>query len=244
MYDIVMITYGEVGADDRFKELQGRFPWRVLRVDGVDGIWNAHYEAARTARTKWFYVVDGDCRPYDVFEFDFQPYEIDEDWVYVWKCYNPVTDLSYGHSGIKLFNKRHILRYVGVEEPDFTTTIAGKFTLVNQVASVTEYYMSGDFAIWRTAFREYVKLQVSYMTDNSINHTDTGYRKDRLELSATSSMDPNNMTKQGAKDASDYLYNNILVSDDGTVFWPNDFLITINDYNFLKEKFENERSNK
>lgn len=222
MFDIVMITYGEAEVEERFKSLQERFPWRVLRVDGVDGIWEAHWEAARIARTKWFFVVDGDNNVYPTFNFEFEPYEEDEDWVYVWKCYNPVIENAYGHSGIKLFNRRHILRYVGQEKMDFTTTIAGKFTLIDEIVSSTSYW-EDDFAIYRTAFRESAKLWIE------VSDTQALIAKYLWWTNSNDTYDPNGYSRDGHVDGISFARQNI---DDP------EQLLKINDYAWLREEFE------
>lgn len=59
MFDVIFLSYNEPNKEDNWKRLLDLIPW-AKRVDGVEGIPQAHIQAANTARTELFYVVDGD----------------------------------------------------------------------------------------------------------------------------------------------------------------------------------------
>jgi hypothetical protein len=75
VYDIVFISYYEPNAEQNFDDLYSRFNTvgvfgdRVKRVSNVKGIHNAHIEAAKLAKTSYFYVVDGDAKVVQDFKF-------------------------------------------------------------------------------------------------------------------------------------------------------------------------------
>ena len=72
-FDIIFISYNEPNAEANFARLQARFSAPTLkRVHGVDGIHNAHKEAAKKSMTKMFWVVDGDAEVLDTFDFSYQ----------------------------------------------------------------------------------------------------------------------------------------------------------------------------
>ena len=56
-------------ADENFARLKERFPL-AKRVHGVKGIHQAHIAAAKKAFTQMFWVVDGDAKVVEDFDFD------------------------------------------------------------------------------------------------------------------------------------------------------------------------------
>jgi hypothetical protein len=91
MYDIVFISYQEINADENWNLLKQRFPF-ARRTHGVTGIHQAHIAAARKCFTDMVWIVDGDAKIVDTFNFDYKP--TDTDYVYVWRSQNPVNDLE------------------------------------------------------------------------------------------------------------------------------------------------------
>jgi hypothetical protein len=152
-YDIFFISYNEPYADDNFRRLKERFQ-RVKRIHGIDGIHNAHREAARLSETNMFYVVDGDAVIVDGFKFDYVPEHLD--MVYVWRSINPLTDDQYGYGGVKLLPK-YLTMDMKMSGVDMTTSISRKFCAVDDVSNITAFN-SDPFSTWRSAFRECVKL--------------------------------------------------------------------------------------
>lgn len=152
---IVLITY----HDDNHKQLLERLPKGTLHVKDVDGIFEAHQEAARLATTDMFYVVDADAEVVKDFDFSYYPDVYDQEVVHVWHSKNPVTGDEYGYGGVKLFNKQQILDAT-TWGMDFTTGLSSRFKVIPTVACVTRFNTDA-YSTWRSAFRECVKLATS-----------------------------------------------------------------------------------
>jgi hypothetical protein len=152
-YDIVMISYDEVNADDNFELLKGRFP-RAQRIHGVKGIHQAHIAAANICSTDMFWIVDGDAIIADEFNFDYVAE--DNRAVHVWRSQNPINDLVYGYGGVKLFPTQ-MTRDMDTSRPDMTTSISDRFKKMLSVSCITGFN-SSEFSTWRSAFRECAKL--------------------------------------------------------------------------------------
>ena len=60
MLDVFMLTFGEPEADDNFEILK-HFAPNAKRIDGVEGLLNAHKACAEESRTNYFYVCDADA---------------------------------------------------------------------------------------------------------------------------------------------------------------------------------------
>lgn len=153
-YDIVMITYDEINADENFRLLQSKYP-RAKRIHGVKGIHQAHVEAAKIVNTPMFWVVDGDAVILENFNFDFY-LKIPDDIVRVWRCKNPVNDLIYGYGGVKLLPTDRTLN-MSLAKPDMTTSISDQYMPVQELSNITNFNVS-PFHTWRSAFRECCKL--------------------------------------------------------------------------------------
>jgi hypothetical protein len=157
MYDIIFISYDESNADENFTRLKERFPL-AKRVHGVEGIHNAHIAAARKSSTKMLWVVDGDAKILESFNFTFDNAykEIDLETVYVYRSQNPINGLSYGYGGVKLLPKNLTLN-MDASSTDMTTSISNKFIPLPEISNIT-LFNSSPFSTWRSAFRECVKL--------------------------------------------------------------------------------------
>ena len=157
-FDVVFISYKEPNAEENFQQLKSVVTHGGLaRVRDVEGITNAHEEAAKRAGTPWFYVVDGDNWVYDTFKFDHVPDGAD-DTTYVWHCKNVHNGLVYGYAGIKLFNRRQLLDRIADFKlnADMTTGLFKHFHLMDEVASETRFITEGQ--AFKAAFRECAKL--------------------------------------------------------------------------------------
>jgi hypothetical protein len=153
IFDVIFLTYNELEAQDNWQHLQSICP-RAQIVSGVEGIYNAHYEAAKTAKTDMFYVVDADAYV-ENFQFDYVPPIQDRDTVHIWYSRNPVNGLEYGYGGIKLFSKSHFAKaQVGVID---VATSVGAVKVMPVVACETRFN-TDEFSAWKSAFRECAKL--------------------------------------------------------------------------------------
>ena len=154
--DVIFISYGEVNAEQNWQRVLEKAPW-AKRVDMVEGIFNAHREAAGLSTTDSFYVVDGDAWLVDEWNFDFQPRILDRETTHIWQSKNPVNQSVYGYGGVKLFCKRIIEATSKWTTLDMTTTITAKIKSLEGISNVTAFD-TDEFSVWRSSFRECVKL--------------------------------------------------------------------------------------
>jgi hypothetical protein len=162
--DVIFISYNEANAEDNWLRVQQKAPW-AKRVDGVEGIFNAHKEAARIAETDMFYVVDGDAYLEDSWKFNFQPGIFDRDCAYVWTSRNPINSLTYGYGGVKLFSKRVLMKTKKWTSLDMFTGVMPKLKVIDRISNITAFN-TDEFSTWRSAFRECVKLASNDTPEN------------------------------------------------------------------------------
>jgi len=172
--DVVFISYHEPNAEQNWQRVLQKAPY-ALRVDGVEGIFQAHKQAAKLARTDMFFVVDGDAYLTDDWEFNYQPGLFDRDCAYVWASRNPINDLVYGYGGVKLFSRKMMMRAKKWTKLDMTTTIMPKLKIMDMISNITAFN-SDEFSTWRSAFREVVKLSLNIKTNPEIQEN-----QDRLK---------------------------------------------------------------
>jgi hypothetical protein len=154
MTEVFFVSNGEINADENWDRLLDIVP-DAIRIDGVDGIHQAHHTCAKEAFEDRFFVVDADNWIVDGFEFAL-PDEVDPDAVYVWRAKNPVNDLVYGHGAIKSFPRSRLLS-INPHSVDMTTSVSLNYRIVHVLASEHRFNVS-PYDSWRTAFRECVKL--------------------------------------------------------------------------------------
>jgi hypothetical protein len=174
MYDIVFISYKEPNAERNWELLKSRYP-SAKRVDGVDGIHQAHIKAAKKCFTKMFWVVDADAKLLDDFDFDYEVDEYNLETVHVWRSQNPVNDLIYGYGGVKLLPTR-LTKKMYTYRPDMTTSISSNFKTINKVSNITEFN-TDSFNAWKSGFRECAKL-----SSRIINRQQDSETAERLDV--------------------------------------------------------------
>ena len=230
MLDVFMLTFGEPEADDNFKILQEKAP-HAKRIDGIEGLLNAHKACAEESRTNYFYVCDADAIIQENFAFKFEPSNSREAYpgipetecVFTYRSHNPINDLVYGNGALKLFPKKKLLA-VKEFKVDMTTSIGAIFKPKFEISNITQFN-TDPFNTWRSAFRECTKLSSNIIDNNK--QVDDAYRLkvwcergedrrygDYAILGAT----------QG-RDFGEYYRNNTKA------------LNKINDWDWLKEKF-------
>jgi hypothetical protein len=153
-YDIVFLSYKEPAATSAYKRLTARF--NATWVKDIAGIFEAHKEAARSVKSKMFWVVDADAEIMDTFNFGYIPDVYDQEVVHVWASKNPITGQEYGYGGVKLFNREQVLNATSWGL-DFTTGLSTRFRSMPDVSCVTRFNTDA-YSTWRSAFRECVKL--------------------------------------------------------------------------------------
>lgn len=154
--DVVFISYNETNAETNWQRVLEKAPW-AKRVDGVEGIFNAHKAAAELSKTDMFYVVDGDAWLVDDWTFDFQPGIFDRSVTHIWRAKNPINGLTYGYGGVKLFSKQIVESTNNWTTLDMSTTLTPSIKIMDKVSNITAFN-TDEFSTWRSAFRECVKL--------------------------------------------------------------------------------------
>jgi hypothetical protein len=217
-FDVIFLSNNEPNADINYQHLLTKCP-TAKRINGVDGILNAHKAAAELATTEMFWVVDADAYIADSFTFNFTPYIQDRNIVHIWHSYNPVNDLEYGYGGVKLFPKESLISYTGT--PVDVSTSLGRTRVIKEVACETRFN-TDPFNTWKSAFRECVKLAGKVIINQNNKETD-----DRLAIWSTLGADRENgkYAIAGATAAKEYID-------------ANESPANINNYIWLREKFE------
>ena len=224
MYDIVFISYQEPFADKNYAALKARFPM-AKRVHGVKGIHQAHIVAAKKCFTKMFWIVDGDAQILDSFNFDYEVPSHQLDHVHVWRAKNPINGLVYGYGGVKLF-PRLLTKNMDISKPDMTTSISKKFIAVSEVANITAFN-TDPFETWKGAFRECAKLSSKIIDRQKNNETEQ-----RLETWCTN----------GSKEQyGSYALNGANAGREFGISNKSNISL-INDFDWLKEKFDEQYS--
>lgn len=155
-FEAAFISYHDSDADNKFTKLINRFPeleW--YHIKDVNGIFNAHKQAAGVVNTEMFWVVDSDAEITDDFDFAYNPELYDYDVTHVWASVNPVNDLRYGYGGVKLFPTQAV-RDISGWGLDFTTAFR-RFKAMPQISCISRFNTS-EFDAWKAGFRECVKL--------------------------------------------------------------------------------------
>lgn len=222
-YDIVFISYNELNADKNYYELLKRFP-RAKRIDGIQGIHNAHIEAAKICSTDYFWVVDGDAEIVPEFNFDYQVQFYDVPKVRVWRAKNPVNGLTYGYGGVKLLPRTLTVR-MRTDKPDMTTSICEQYEPIMVVSNITKFD-TDSFNTWRSAFRECTKL-ASQVIDRQVN----AETKERLDVWCNTGID-HKYGKYSISGANEGVKYGTFNKDNLTA------LKKINDFKWLREYYD------
>jgi hypothetical protein len=168
-FDVVFLSNYETFADGNFEKLKDKVP-DAKRVNGVNGIFNAHKLASQLVDTSMVYIVDADAEIKDDFDFSFVPPESDRGFAHIWRSVNPINGLEYGYGGIKLFPTK-MLRAAEFWKVDFTTSVSEGVKLIDYVSNVSRFNTSA-FESWRSAFRECAKLASSVIENNKQQETE------------------------------------------------------------------------
>ena len=198
-FDIVFIHNNEPQYEENYQALlsatQGK-PNQVKIVAGVQGRNEAYKAAANVSDTEYFYAVFAKIKTDPKFGFDFVPDTLKSPRHYIFDCYNPVIDYTYGHQAIILYNKKMVLENIGTGL-DFT--LSQQHDHVKLLSAETNFYCDSRVA-YRTAFREVVKLLHAQKTHPTIegNHI-------LLKWYTESDMLNANYVRDAYKDAVDFV---------------------------------------
>jgi hypothetical protein len=223
--DVFFIQYDENNAAKNLRYLKEKRP-DVKIISGVKGIFNAHLAAAQQSETEFFWVVDADATVLDAFDFEYEITDWDFDVVHIWKSINIINHLEYGHGGIKLIPKHLILNADEDTAVDVTTSIGAKIKIIDEISNINNF-ATNPFNAWRAAFRECVKLASASIARQHQEETDY-----RLSQWCNRGGDrPLGEYAKGGASAGEWY---------GKEYKGNkDALVKINDYEWLKEQFEN-----
>ncbi|MAV89998.1 MAG: hypothetical protein CL676_01165 [Bdellovibrionaceae bacterium] len=211
MFDIFFVSYRESNADKNWVDLKARFP-EAQRIHGVRGIYNAYGEAAKQAKTPYFFTVDGDNRIVSSFDFSTKNLKLDFETVHVWRCFNPAINMAYGFGAVKLFPK-DLFQDSDLNGVDVTSSLAGKYKIINEMASET-YFFDSPLEAWRGAFRECAKLKAGVIKNQ--RNEETVHRLDQW-IKFRSPLANEKWIRRGAEDGMKY------AQESPTLDWINDF---------------------
>ena len=223
-FDKVFISYNEPNADENYERILERFP-DVKRIHGIKGIHQAHIAAASLCETEMFWIIDGDAQLMEHFAFDYIPEHHNKEAVHVWRSLNPVNGLVYGYGGVKLFPTEKTL-VMDVDKPDMTTSISDKFVAMDKISNITAFN-TDPFNTWKSAFRECVKLSSKIIDRQKDEETN---RRLRTWCTYTeNNPEYGTYALKGAKAGASYGARHRNNKDE---------LKKINDFDWLKEKFD------
>ena len=156
-FDVCYIHNGEPQAEENLMLLKQHLknkPNKLHVIQGVKGRREAYQTAARASSTEYFYAVFAKLKVNKDFAFNFVPDTLKSSRHYIFDCYNPVINYTYGHQAVILYNKKLTLENDG-RGLDFT--LAQKHDHISLLSAETTFY-TDPRVCYRTAFREIVKL--------------------------------------------------------------------------------------
>ena len=198
-FDIVFIHNNEPQHEENYDALLSATqnkPNQVKTMSGVQGRNQAYKAAASISDTEYFYAVFAKIRTNPDFGFDFVPNTLKSPRHYIFDCYNPVIDYTYGHQAIILYNRKMVLENAGTGL-DFT--LSQQHDHIKLLSAETTFYLD-PLTAYRTAFREVVKLLYAQKTHPTVegNHI-------LLKWYTESDMLNANYVRDAYKDALDFV---------------------------------------
>lgn len=102
---VVFLCYQEPERESFYQRLKTQAP-QAIKVEGIKGFDAAHKEAAATATTDYFVLVDGDALVHDSFwNLRLRLPENMTKGALSFCAHNIVNDLCYGYGGLKIWHK-------------------------------------------------------------------------------------------------------------------------------------------
>lgn len=216
--DIVFITNGEKDARSNYDKLVKQVSyWGVRGIShGHSPRLKAYQEAAKLSQTDWFLAVFAKCTVNE----DFMPFNwLPDYWQkpkhYIFYNNNIDLDLTYGHMAPVAYNVNLLMANAG----GIDITQSQEHAVVPRVISSTQ--LTEPWEIWRTAFRETVKLMYYNEQEFSV---ETQYR-------LTKWLDGNGHIwyQRGSRDAV-----NFYEATDGSWHW----LMMTSEWDWLRQRFD------
>ena len=221
--DVVFIENGEVNAEENFNYLEQILqekPNKLRRVTNVKGRVAAYQAAAKVSSTPWFFAVFAKLKINKSFDWSWQPDCLQQPKHYIFHARNPINGLEYGHMAMIAYNKKLVLSNTA---PGLDFTLDQAHEVVPILSGVANF-VDDEKTIWRTAFREVIKLKHSLSQQPDV---DTEYRL-RTWINKGEG-DDGIWSMQGAIDAVEY-YDEV-----GGVF---DLLKLSYDWEWLNQRFD------
>ena len=210
--DIVFIHNGEKDAVVNLNRCNTWIPpnSNFKISSGVNGRLKAYQSAAELSNSDWFLAIFAKCHMKESFrDFTWRPDYWQQAKHYIFYNHNKDLDLTYGHMAPIAYNKRLMLENTG----GLDMTLAQEHAVVPIVLSET--HLTDPWDIWRTSFRETVKL-LYYSKD--INNLELDYRLNKWMSSDLL------WYERGASDAANYFE-----SVDGEWAW----IMITNEWDYL-----------
>lgn len=189
--EVFFLSNGESVADANWQHLRHVTQHKrlsVRRIQDVQGRIASQHAAARAACGRFYFVVPARLQVDPDFDWDWQPDRLQASKHYIFYAHNPLIDLEYGHTAMVAYNRDLVLA-THESGLDFTMSQAHE---VVPVRSGTVVYGDDAELIWRSAFREAVKLC------HSLPDVENQFRLDRWLASS------NELAAQGARDGIEY----------------------------------------
>ncbi len=156
-FDIIFIHNYEPQHKENYEALieatQGKKN-QIKTLQGVKGRNRAYQTAAQLSSTEYFYAVFAKIKTNPDFGFNFVPDTLKSPRHYIFDCYNPVIDYTYGHQATVLYNKKLVSQTKG-NELDFT--LSQQHDHISILSGESTFNKDSKVA-YRTTFREVVKL--------------------------------------------------------------------------------------
>lgn len=156
-FDIVFIHNNELQWEKNYESLLSvtkNIKNKIKIISNIIGRNQAYKTAAELSETEYFYAVFAKIKTDKNFAFNFVPDTLKSPRHYIFDCYNPAIDYTYGHQSILLYNKKLVLENAG-NGLDFT--LSQKHDHIKLLSGETIFY-TDPVVCYRTAFREIVKL--------------------------------------------------------------------------------------
>lgn len=159
-FDVCFIHNNEPQSQENHDILKKHLkdkPNRLHVIAGVKGRKQAYQAAANKSETEYFYAVFAKLQINHNFRFDFVPDTLKIPRHYIFDCYNPVIDYTYGHQAVILYNRKLTLENDG-KGLDFT--LSQPHDHCSLLSAITTFAKDPK-VLYRTTFREVIKLMYS-----------------------------------------------------------------------------------
>ena len=126
----------------------------VREFSGIGNRTTAIKTAAEEIKEEYFFLVPAKIKIEQSFDFAFRPDPLKSNRHYIFDCYNPVLDYTYGHQAVVMYN-RYLALSTSAKVLDFTLSQPHEHCKILSGSSTAD---SDDKVLFRTSFREIVKL--------------------------------------------------------------------------------------